>query len=105
MQDEIIGAPSPESFHDIDRRHFLSMVGKGLGLATLTSATVGALYQDLIAATRRIDHLPPSMSASDEDFWFEIQRAFSSTRSIINLNNGGVSPSPRMVTEAFVRTL
>jgi selenocysteine lyase/cysteine desulfurase len=79
------------------------MVGKGLGLATLTSATVGALYQELIAATRRVDRLPPSMSAPDEDFWFEIQRAFNSTRSIINLNNGGVSPSPRMVTEAFVR--
>jgi isopenicillin-N epimerase len=93
----------PESPYDIDRRQFLSMVGKGLGLATLASATVGALYQDLLAATRRIDHIPPALSASDEDFWFEIQRAFTSTRSMINLNNGGVSPSPRMVTEAFVR--
>ena len=92
-----------EPRHDIDRRQFLSMVGKGVGLATLASATVGGLYQELLAATRRIDHLPPSLAASDEDFWFEIQRAFNSTRSIINLNNGGVSPSPRMVTEAFVR--
>ena len=103
MHDDISSGPSQESQHDINRRHFLSMVGKGLGLATLTSATVGALYHDLMAATSRIEHLPPSMSASDEDFWFEIQRAFNSTRSIINLNNGGVSPSPRMVTEAFVR--
>jgi isopenicillin-N epimerase len=103
MGDKNSSPPLIESPHDIDRRNFLSMVGKGLGLATLASATVGALYQDLLAATRRIDHLPPSLSASDEDFWFEIQRAFSSTRSIINLNNGGVSPSPRMVTEAFVR--
>jgi isopenicillin-N epimerase len=92
-----------ERQHDIDRRQFLSMAGKGLGLATLTSATVAGLYQDLLAATRRVDHLPPALSSSDEDFWFEIQRAFNSTRSIINLNNGGVSPSPRMVTEAFVR--
>jgi isopenicillin-N epimerase len=103
MDEKTTRAPSTEPQHDIDRRHFLSLVGKGLGLATLTSATVGALYQDVMAATRRIDHLSPSMSASDEDFWFDIQRAFSSTRSIINLNNGGVSPSPRMVTEAFVR--
>ncbi len=39
----------------------------------------------------------------DEDFWATIQQSFSVTRGIINLNNGGVSPSPRMVTEAFVR--
>jgi len=39
----------------------------------------------------------------DEDFWFEIQKAFTVTRGIINLNNGGVSPSPRIVTEALVR--
>ncbi|MEP6708152.1 MAG: aminotransferase class V-fold PLP-dependent enzyme, partial [Pyrinomonadaceae bacterium] len=38
-----------------------------------------------------------------EDFWFTIQNAFSVTRGIINLNNGGVSPSPRIVTEALVR--
>ena len=39
----------------------------------------------------------------DEDFWFEIQQAFTVTRGMINLNNGGVSPSPRIVTEALVR--
>jgi selenocysteine lyase/cysteine desulfurase len=39
----------------------------------------------------------------DEDFWFEIQHAFSITRGITNLNNGGVCPSPRIVTEALVR--
>lgn len=39
----------------------------------------------------------------DEDFWFTIQNSFSVTRGIINLNNGGVSPSPRIVTEALVR--
>jgi isopenicillin-N epimerase len=103
MEQQNLTPSSLESLHDVDRRQFLSMVGKGVGLATLASATVGALYQQLVAAASRIEHLPPSLSASDEDFWFEIQRAFSSTRSIINLNNGGVSPSPRMVTEAFVR--
>ena len=89
--------------HDIDRREFLANVGKGIGLATLSSATVASLFQEVQAASSRIAHLSPSDAATDEDFWFDIQRAFSSTRSIINLNNGGVSPSPRMVTEAFVR--
>ncbi len=39
----------------------------------------------------------------DEDYWATIQNAFTVTRGIINLNNGGVSPSPRIVTEALVR--
>jgi isopenicillin-N epimerase len=87
----------------MDRREFLTMAGRGLGLATLASPFVAGLYQNLQAATSRVNHLSPLQAAADEDYWFDIQRAFSSTRSIINLNNGGVSPSPRMVTEAFVR--
>ena len=51
----------------------------------------------------RIAHLSPEAVAADEDFWADIQQSFSVTRGIVNLNNGGVSPSPRMVTEAFVR--
>src|SRR5437899_8856749 len=39
----------------------------------------------------------------DEDHWATIQNSFSVTRGIINLYNGGVSPSPRIVTEALVR--
>jgi hypothetical protein len=39
----------------------------------------------------------------DEDYWATIQKSFSVTRGIINLNNGGISPSPRIVTEALVR--
>jgi selenocysteine lyase/cysteine desulfurase len=90
-------------FRDASRRHFLSMIGKGVGLAALSSATVAALLEDLHAATKRIEHLSPEQAAMDEDFWFEIQQAFSITRGITNLNNGGVSPSPRIVTEALVR--
>ncbi|HLA94969.1 MAG TPA: aminotransferase class V-fold PLP-dependent enzyme, partial [Pyrinomonadaceae bacterium] len=89
--------------NDIDRRRFLSSVGKGLGLAALSSATVATLFTDLKAAGKAISHLSPTEAAADEDFWSVIQQSFSVTRGIVNLNNGGVSPSPRMVTEAFVR--
>jgi len=85
------------------RRNFLSLAGKGLGLATLSSATVGSLLEEIEAATRSVAHLTPQQAAMDEDYWFTIQNAFSVTRGIINLNNGGVSPSPRIVTEALVR--
>ncbi|MFO8172855.1 MAG: aminotransferase class V-fold PLP-dependent enzyme [Longimicrobiales bacterium] len=47
----------------------------------------------------------PQEVAADEDFWAEVQRAFTVDRSLINLNNGGVSPSPAWVQEAHKRQL
>lgn len=43
--------------------------------------------------------------ARDEDFWSEVRHAFTIDRSIINLNNGGVSPAPRVVQQAMNRYL
>jgi selenocysteine lyase/cysteine desulfurase len=96
--------PRPALIGDgFDRRRFLSMVGKGIGLATLSTPSLAAMLGQVHAAVRRVDNLEPEQVAADEDFWLEIQRSFSVTRGIINLNNGGVSPSPRIVTDALVR--
>lgn len=88
---------------NIDRRKFLRSAGQGLGLAALSSATVASLFENVKAAGKAVDHISPLEVAADEDYWAAIQQSFSVTRGIVNLNNGGVSPSPRMVTEAFVR--
>ncbi len=85
------------------RRNFLSLAGKGLGLAALSSTSVGSLLRTIQAATKSVAHLTPEQAAMEEDFWVTIQHSFTVTRGIINLNNGGVSPSPRIVTEALVR--
>jgi selenocysteine lyase/cysteine desulfurase len=92
-----------QSFRDIDRRSFLTSAGRGLGLMALSSAAVASLFENVKAAGKSVQHLSPLEAAADEDYWATIQQAFSVTRGIVNLNNGGVSPSPRMVTEAFVR--
>lgn len=88
---------------EVGRREFLGAVGKGVGLAALTSAAVGSLFDDLRASTKKVGHLTAEQAAMDEDFWFDIQRSFSVSRGMINLNNGGVSPSPRVVTEALCK--
>src|SRR5262245_11179818 len=85
------------------RRDFISLAGKGLGLAALSSATVASLLRTLKAATKTVAHLSPEEAAMDEDYWAIIQNSFTVTRGIVNLNNGGVSPSPRIVTEALIR--
>jgi isopenicillin-N epimerase len=85
------------------RRNFLSLAGKGLGLAALSVPAIGTLAKEIEAATKRVSHLSPEQVAMDEDYWSIIQNSFTVTRGIVNLNNGGVSPSPRIVTEALVR--
>jgi selenocysteine lyase/cysteine desulfurase len=87
----------------LDRRRFLSSVGKGVGLAALSSSAVASLLKDVRAAAKRVARLTAEEAARDEDFWSDIQQSFSVTRGLVNLNNGGVSPSPRIVTEALVR--
>src|SRR5437879_7297542 len=85
------------------RRDFLALAGKSLSLAALSSATVAALLRNVQAASKNVAHLTSEEAATDEDYWATIQNSFSVTRGIINLNNGGVSPSPRIVTDALVR--
>ena len=41
--------------------------------------------------------------ATDEDYWSVIQQSYTTSPALINLNNGGVSPSPRIVQEAVER--
>ena len=85
------------------RRDFIRLAGRGLGLASLSSTTVASLLRDVHGATAKVSHLSPDEAAADEDYWAAIQNSFSVTRGIINLNNGGVSPSPKVVTEALIR--
>jgi selenocysteine lyase/cysteine desulfurase len=44
-------------------------------------------------------------AAKDEDYWRAIQESFDVDRSLINFNNGGVCPSPRVVQEALRRAI
>jgi isopenicillin-N epimerase len=80
-----------------------------LGSLFAASAAVPALKDHALArvvsAARAVADRSPEDVAQDEDFWLEIQQAFTVDRTLINLNNGGVSPSPRVVQEAMRRYL
>src|SRR5882762_4849502 len=88
---QIMNMNTPTNF---PRRNFLSLTGKSLGLATISSSKVAGLLKEIQAATKSVAHLTPQQAATDEDYWSTIQNAFTVTRGIINLNNGGVCPSP-----------
>ena len=58
-----------------------------------------------IAAELRAHPGGPDEVARDESYWARVQAAFSADRSMINFNNGGVSPAPIPVQEALARHL
>jgi isopenicillin-N epimerase len=78
------------------------MTAAGFGAtAMFRNSAIGSLFRaNLIAGDR-----PPEEIAEDESYWSEIQRAFDVDRTMINLNNGGVSPTPSHVLEAMIRDL
>ena len=71
---------------------------------SLISFSDGGLDR-VLAAGRSASRFTPEELATEEDFWFEVQQAFTLDRTLINLNSGGVSPSPRFVQDAMRRYL
>jgi len=88
-----------------NRRQFLRTVGKATGVAVVAGAFTETWCRRIQAMTDERMDLPAAVVARDEAYWREIQRAFTIDRSLIHLNAGGVSPSPRTVQEALKRYL
>ena len=85
----------------LSRRQLLKVSG---------SAALAAAFRDdgearLRAASDAVQRQSADAGAATEDYWREIQSAFTLDRTISNLNNGGCCPSPRVVHEAFKRYL
>jgi len=86
-----------------DRRTFLRQAASLAGAFSASSLFSQAHAADFNAAARAVVHLGPAEVAQNEDFWAVIQRCYSVNPDIINLNNGGVSPSPIVVQQAVER--
>ncbi|HYK47383.1 MAG TPA: aminotransferase class V-fold PLP-dependent enzyme, partial [Parafilimonas sp.] len=85
------------------RRKFIQQLALSAG-----AFSAGSLFNQLFAenfkvAERKIGGLSPEEITKDEDYWAVIQQAYTVNPNLINLNNGGVSPAPRVVQEAVER--
>lgn len=78
------------------RRRFVQSLA---GLATAPAFRPDAFRQVLRAAERGAG------DPDDERYWGEIQRAFDTDRTMINLNSGGVCPTPTHVLDQMIRDL
>jgi isopenicillin-N epimerase len=94
----------------LSRRGFLGALGVPAAAAALAAAGCAFDPSRAAQAAAAANALPvaagtPEEVAADEDYWAEIARAWTVDRSIVNLNNGGVSPSSGVVQEAVKRQL
>lgn len=86
-----------------NRRSFLQTF-KALSAGTLLSSlTQPAWSRNLNSALATASDKTPEQLASDEDFWYYIQQSYTTSSNFINLNNGGVAPSPKTVQDSMKR--
>jgi len=86
-----------------DRRTFLKQAAALAGAFSANSLFNQVHAEDWRKASQKVSHLSPAQVAEDEDFWRVIQESYTVNSNIINLNNGGVSPSPLVVQQAVER--
>jgi isopenicillin-N epimerase len=85
------------------RRQFLNRTSAAAGVALASYNPRG--LAPLLEASAAQNGRSLADVARDEDFWRVVQEGFTLDRTIVNLNNGGVCPSPRVVHEALKRYL
>lgn len=86
-----------------NRRKFLQQIALTAGAFSASSLFNQLHAESIEAANNRVQGFSADAIAEDEDYWTVIQQAYTVNPNIINLNNGGVSPSPRVVQEAVER--
>lgn len=83
-----------------NRRNFIQHLGlmaSAFSANSLFNQAHAAAFQH---ANLQKKMLTPKELAMDEDYWSVVQQGFTVNPALINLNNGGVSPSPKIVQEA-----
>jgi selenocysteine lyase/cysteine desulfurase len=86
-----------------NRRNFVKQLGLMAGAfsaSSLFNQAHAAEFEHLNLLKQDVNAID---LASDEDYWSVIQQGYTTSPALINLNNGGVSPSPRIVQEAVER--
>jgi selenocysteine lyase/cysteine desulfurase len=86
-----------------NRRNFIKQAAVLAGAFSASSLFNQVHAEEWQRAASRVSHLEATQLAADEDFWATIQRAYTVNPNIINMNNGGVSPSPLVVQQAVAR--
>ncbi len=83
-----------------NRRQFLGRFTAFAAAAPFLESPQGRSFLHMIDGSR---HRPVEDLVKDERFWYQIKQAYTVSPNVMNLNNGGVCPQPRVVQEAVER--
>ena len=86
-----------------NRRSFIRKTFLTAGTLSIGSLFQKSIAADIAEAFQALNTLSPQDAAQNEELWARIQQAYTTSTQIINLNNGGVSPQPKVVQEAANR--
>ncbi len=85
------------------RRSFFQKVIGTTGALSLTPLVSQAISEDISDALLSLSKLSSMDAVNDEDLWARMAQAYTVSPTILNLNNGGVSPQPKVVQDAVDR--
>jgi selenocysteine lyase/cysteine desulfurase len=85
------------------RRSFVKNTLGFAGAVTLSGTAATAVAEDVSDALISLKGKSIIDSIQDEDLWSRIAMAYTTSPQIMNLNNGGVSPQPKVVQDAVDR--
>lgn len=85
------------------RRSFFQKTLGVAGALSISPIAGKVLAEDISDALFSLNKLSPLEAVNDEELWTRIAQAYTVSPSILNLNNGGVSPQPKVVQDAVDR--
>ena len=87
----------------MDRRHFFYAAAGTLSSLEMLSSIDSQFGRGLEKHLNRLENMQPEAISENEDFWNYIRESYTVSPNVINLNNGGVSPQPKIVQDAHIR--
>ena len=82
----------------MNRRKVIGLIGAGTTASILPTSKILSYYEKSLYELNTLSKY--SGKDNSEDFWNQVRLAYSTSANIINLNNGGVAPSPKIVQDA-----
>lgn len=84
-----------------DRRSFLRKTVSAAGAVSIFSILNESRAAQSLAEISTNMPIPAGDITTDQNFWQYIKNCYTASPNIMNLNNGGVCPQPKVVQEAF----
>lgn len=85
------------------RRSFFKKAVGAAGALSIAPLIGKAMAEDVSDALVSLNKLSPLEAMNDEDLWARMAQAYTVSPNLLNLNNGGVSPQPKVVQDAVDR--